>query len=156
RRQASPTARWIPQATWGVPPRRIRSGDSGPRLHERERMAHRPAVEPADIFGIEANLACHVSSIVDPDDRALGAPAMRLPRITTRRWMIAVGCLLIAVGLLFGFRTGYARPGNPWAGVAEPITITGCFFFDDGGSRTLEFKDANQRKHYACWVADEH
>src|SRR5262245_32265194 len=81
---------------------------------------------------------------------------MRLPRMAMRRWMIAVGCILIAVGLLFGLCTGYARPGNPLAGVAEPITITGCFFFDDGGSRTLEFKDAKQRKHYACWVADEY
>jgi hypothetical protein len=63
RRQASPTTGWIHQATWGVPPRRIRSGDSSPRLHERERMAHRRAVEQADMFGIEANLACHLPSI---------------------------------------------------------------------------------------------
>jgi hypothetical protein len=40
--------------------------------------------------------------IVDLDSAACGAPAMRLPRMTTRRWMIAVLVFGLGMGAIVG------------------------------------------------------
>jgi hypothetical protein len=100
--------------------------------------------------------------------------------MTTRLSMTAVTCLLTAVVLMAPSRNAHerhvlvetdevtmtprsstsrephVRPTEPLSGLVEPLTFTAVGYFDDGGSKGLEFKDANQRIFNVCWLADEY
>jgi hypothetical protein len=76
------------------------------------------------------------------------------------RWRLGTLALAVAcVALLLKVSAFWFVPppfNNPLAGIAEPITLTGYATCDDGGSRTLIFRDAQRREFYVCWVADEY
>jgi len=80
---------------------------------------------------------------------------MRMPPMSRRRWIIAVGCLLFFGAVLVVLLSENVRPSNPFAGVVEPITFTRVSNFLDGGSVGLEFTDANQKTFWVCRVAPE-
>ena len=76
-----------------------------------------------------------------------------------RRVLLILGCLLLALTLVCGSRAWLAPSGHGplplssssyLSAVAEPITLVDSMSWDDGGSKTLIFKDARGKEKCIC------
>jgi hypothetical protein len=76
--------------------------------------------------------------------------------VVALRWMARFACLFVAIAVIFASRARSVRPGDAFAGVVEPIAVTGVALCDDGGSRSIELTDSTGRKFFVCWIAEEY
>src|SRR5262245_33241113 len=72
----------------------------------------RPSLEHS---GPALQQGCQWRFIADPDSAACEAPAMRLPRMTTRRWMI----IIVIIALLLEIEVTLRRAVDLWQKAVE-------------------------------------